>query len=165
MSNASRAILLVFVSALVLIGCESENNFLEYRPPRNESSVTISQGLWGDVWFWQGDFMPPETGTVRPCAREVVVFEIATLEDLTRAEGAGSRFFSEVRTEEIARTTSRVDGFFELALPPGEYSVFVVEGSMYYSVLGPWYNNLSRAVVYADSVAGYGLNIKYLASF
>ncbi|MDZ7765838.1 MAG: hypothetical protein U5K00_15710 [Melioribacteraceae bacterium] len=32
--------------------------------------MTISEGVWGNVWFWEGDFMPGSPdGTITPVIR------------------------------------------------------------------------------------------------
>ena len=137
----------------------------DQRPARNGASVTISEGLWGDVWFWSGDFMPIcPSGTVRPAVREVVVFAAATEAEVTEAAGSYG-FYEEVRTTEIARTVSDRNGFFQIALPPGEYSLFVIEQAQFYAHGGYGSAYVSGVSVGAGAVTAVPFNIDYLASW
>jgi hypothetical protein len=103
-------------------------------PPRNGDRVTIEQGVWGDVWFWEGNFMPPcPTGTVTAVAREL---RVHALTEVGEVEPPGySTFYTAVHTELIASTWSDSTGFFEIELEPGWYSLFAVEDTLYYASL------------------------------
>jgi len=103
-------------------------------PPRNGDKVTIAQGVWGDVWFWEGDFMPPcPTGTVTAVARELRIHELTGIDQV---EPAGySTFYTAVHTELVATVWSDTIGFFEVELEPGWYSLLAVEDTSYYASL------------------------------
>lgn len=149
--------------AFILAGCSGDGCPGNHRPPRNEASVTISQGVWGDVWFWQGDFMPvcPQ-GTVLAVSREVVVFEQVATGDIFPPGDSGT-FFDEIPTDEIARVESNTRGFFQIELPPGDYSVFVVEGDRYYANSFDGDGNILPFTVAADSVSDVLINITYMS--
>ena len=101
-------------------------------PPRNGDKVTIAQGIWGDVWFWEGDFMPPcPTGTVTAAARELRIHELTRIDEV---EPAGyATFYTAVHTELAATAWSDTTGFFEVELEPGWYSLFAVEETFCYA--------------------------------
>ncbi len=106
--------------------CHSDLAF----PPKHPERVTVSQGVWGLVAFWEGDFMPHcLSGTITPVGREM---RIHALTRPDQVEGVGP-FFSEVRTPEVARVWSDADGFFQAALAPGKYSLFSVEDTALYA--------------------------------
>ncbi len=72
---------------LLVVGCDrfpdgsgwSGCPEVEY-PDHHPELVTIEQGLWGDVWFWEGDFMPPcPSGSVCAVSREMRIHELAGL--------------------------------------------------------------------------------------
>lgn len=134
------------------------------RPLRNADKVTIAQGLWGDVWFFEGDFMPicPQ-GHVRAVSREIVVFELTTQVDTT--PGSSQVFYSEIHKPEIARTTSDRTGFFQVELPPGVYSVFVVENAEYYMCFFGDDVSLASFSVNSGEVTDVLLDITYLSSW
>ncbi len=95
-------------------------------PPGNEDKVTITQGIWGDVWFYEGNFMPgscPSWGTIRAVRREVRLYEQTFPEMAEQA----CYFWKNPTTRLVARTWSDSTGFYQMAVPPGAYSLFVVE--------------------------------------
>ncbi len=85
-------------------------------PPDNEQKVTISQGVWGNVWFWEGDFMPsvdPNYGTITPVVRDIYIYEATNDSLVVRAnEGA---FFTEINSTFITTIRSDRCGFFKIA--------------------------------------------------
>jgi hypothetical protein len=101
-------------------------------PPRNTEKVTIDQGLWGDVWFWKGDFMPVGFGTICQVQRTIYIYELTDEKDVVRAEPYTS-FYSAINTKLVATTESDSMGFFQIKLEPGSYSLFVMEDKLYYS--------------------------------
>jgi hypothetical protein len=140
-------------------GCPGDN-----RPRRNADEVTIAQGMWGDVWFFEGDFMPTcPQGHVRAVSREVVVFELAMPDDAT--PGAAPGFYSEIHTQELARTTSDRAGFFQVELPPGDYSVFVVENDEFYTCYFGNGMSLAPVSVTSGEVSDVRLDITYLSTW
>jgi hypothetical protein len=96
--------------------------------------VTITQWIWGDVWFWEGNFMPPcPIGTVTAVARELRVHELTGIDDV--APAGYSTFYAAVHTELVATAWSDTTGFFEVELEPGRYSLFALEDTLYYASL------------------------------
>lgn len=159
------AILAVLALAAVTACSESDNPASPLQPERNADQVSIDQGVWGDVWFWQGDFMPgTPTGTVTPVAREIVIHELTAQADVTM-DRDDPRFIAEIGTREVARATSGADGFFQVALPPGRYSVFAVEGDGYYANLWDGEGNILPVTVVSEQVADVLVNIDYLSTW
>lgn len=136
--------------------------FAESDPPRNNEKVSINQGLWGDVWFWSGDFMPIGRGEICQVKREILIYELTTIE---KVEQIGfTPFYSDINSPLIATTTSGNDGFFQIELPEGMYSVFVKEGDNYYSNL---FNSagIFPVTIETDAVAEIRFDITYEATF
>lgn len=126
---------LLVLIAVTVLGCTDSTDpctsDVAY-PVKHPERVTVPQGVWGVVAFWNGDFMPLcASGTIFPVGREM---RIHALTRHDQVEGLGP-FFSEVRTPEVARVWSDADGFFQAALPPGEYSLFSVEDTVLYANL------------------------------
>lgn len=76
-------------------------------PPENTDKATINQGVWGNVWFWEGNHLPgiaPEgsSGTITPVVRKVHIYQTATLGDVTESPEKGGRFYSAVNTALVA---------------------------------------------------------------
>lgn len=132
-------------------------------PPRNDDCVTIAEGVWGDVWFWDGDFGEVcASGTVTPAVREIRVYPLTTAADAAPAAGHG--FYRSVSANPVATVTSDRFGFFEAAVPPGRYSLFAVIDSLLYANPDPQ-GDLCPVDVIAGQVTSTRLDITYRASF
>jgi hypothetical protein len=133
------------------------------KPTRNEAKVSITQGIWGDVWFWAGDFQPIcISGTVTAVSKELFVHALTPIDSVLVAE-RGLPFYSEIRTRLVATARSDSSGFFQVLLPPGAYSVFVREDSLFYANLFDGHGNIWPVTVFADSVSGIRFDINYKA--
>jgi len=119
----------------------------------------------GKVTFWEGDFMPPGTGTIVPASRPIFVFEKAKLAQTVQSL-SGGRFYSFVLTPFVDSVESGADGSYEIALPPGDYSFFVLERT------GDFYANewdgtghVNAVSVQANQTVTKDIKITYKASF
>jgi hypothetical protein len=149
---------------LLLCSCRPDDA-ATHRPSRHPERVTIAQGVWGDVWYWSGNFMPVRpSGSVRAVPREVLVHAL-TVRDSVTISSRGSTFYSSVRTSLVGSTWSDGSGFFQLALEPGSYSVFVREDSLYYANDLDGRGNISAVIVPPGGVAEKHLDINYLARY
>lgn len=104
-------------------------------------AITITTGVRGNVWYWEGDFMPfvytdipPSTvpssrGKISPVVREIQIHRVTTVTDMN----SYGPLFSDIPTELVATTTSDQTGFYQIDLPPGIYSAFIKEGTKYYA--------------------------------
>jgi hypothetical protein len=127
--------------------------------------VTIDQGISGEVWFWEGDFMPPGpfSGTVTPVSREMRIHELAGVDDV---EPPGyDCFYTAVHTPLAAVVQSDSNGFFEAALEPGEYSIFSVEDTLLYANLFAGGGDIFAVTVEPDEVTSIRFDITYLATY
>ncbi len=97
--------------------------------------VSIDQGVWGRVLFLEGNFMPVangcSSGRVYPVSRMVYIFEPVTRQELV-AVGGESTLYAEVPALAVDSVRSDADGFYQLDLPPGLYSILVREDSAYF---------------------------------
>lgn len=88
----------------------------------------LEQGIAGEVWWLEGDFMPrigeKPPGQRKPVRREVVFYEVVSLEDLGQESGP---VFPAIPGKQVASVTSGDDGKFKVMLPEGTYSVFTEE--------------------------------------
>ena len=129
-------------------------------PERHPELVTIDQGLWGDVWFWQGEFMPMcPSGVVFAVSREMQIYEVAGSDDVDMFQYGG--FYSAVHTPLVAVVQSGENGFFEVALEPGRYSLFAVEDSLLYANGADGYGNICPVTVDTGQVVGVTFDITY----
>jgi len=149
---------LLLLSILTLAACHDADRMLG--PP---AGPVVTQGVAGLVLFWEGNHQPGNvTGTKLPAVRELLVYELTNLADVT---SAGPAFYSAISTRLVASTFSGADGRFALQLPVGRFSLFVREQSMFYA--NGWG---SQGVIYpidvaADTVTEVQFDITYLAYF
>jgi len=94
-----------------------------------------NQGIEGVVTFLKGDQMPspdlPPQSKGRPYQTKIAVFEAAKGSQAFAIEKGP--FYQKITTRLIAEIATNEKGAFKLKLPPGTYSVFIVEGGKYYS--------------------------------
>jgi hypothetical protein len=134
----------------------------------NDTIPSIRQGAYGYVYFWEGDFMPTypprsSSGTITPVERIIVVHTPTRFDSVSQVDN--SAFYSEIFTPRIAEARSNASGFFQVELPPGSYSFFVIENSLYYANGSDGQGHLWPVTVLRDSLSFVKLNITYKASF
>ena len=158
--SKSKKFLGFVILLLVILNLNCKNSNYGY-PPDTYNQVTIEQGIWGNVWFWEGDFQPVGFGKITPVVRTVYVYELTPLDSGV----IGSRpFYSQILTQLIASTQSNSTGFYQVTLPEGEYSIFVKEDSLYYA--NPSDGQFINPVeVVRDSVSKVQIDIIYKAYF
>ncbi len=111
---------------------EPESNcYTETDPPRNSHKVTIKRGVWGDVWFWSGDFQPIGRGEICQVKRKIYIYELTTFSDVEKI--GYTSFYSAINTKLVTIVESDNEGFFQIELEPGNYSLFVKEDGNFYS--------------------------------
>lgn len=160
------SILIFFLLSLPFtITCTDGTVSLE--PPNSENKVTINQGVWGNVQFWEGDFMPiynPATGgTITPVVRDIYI-HVATSDDMVDREDYGG-FYKSINSELIGIVRSDKDGFFQKELEPGKYSFFVKEDSLFYGSIRDGDGHIEAAEVIQDSTTKINLDINYKATY
>lgn len=117
MKNLKILSLLLFVP-LLIISC---------RTPQSMFSDGVSQGISGQILWYEGDLMPgigKEPAEGKPIQREILIYE-ATSPDL--AEVHEGQFYSGLKSKLVQKAISDEDGRFIVALEPGTYSVFIKE--------------------------------------
>lgn len=90
-------------------------------------SQGVSQGISGQVVWYEGDLMPgigKEPAVGKPIQREIFIYYATKIEQTEVQDG---RFYSNIKTELVRKTSTNEDGKFIVALEPGNYSVFVKE--------------------------------------
>ncbi len=128
-------------------------------------SQGISQGMAGQVLWYEGDLMPgidKEPAVGKPIKREIYVYNATKMEQADLLDGS---LYSNIKTELIQKTISDEDGKFIVALEPGTYSVFVKEPQGLFAsrfdqsgiinpvVIGD--NELVRIIIRVDYQAAY----------
>lgn len=179
-SNANHSFMLCSLFVLVNIpdGCDSTSNGRDGRwlndignlLRHNNEKITISQGVSGTVVFTEGNCMPPVMDNASdpsrcmryPVHRKIYIYELTQSSQAQETRGG---FFRSVSTRKVAETTSDQEGFFELALPPGTYSVFIEEGGELYANLWDGQGNIQPVEVPEGETVFVRLDISYAATF
>lgn len=156
-----------FFLILLTLSCskdsESELNcYTETDPPSNSDKVTIKQGVWGDVWFWSGNFMPVAGGEICQVKREVYVYELTTRSEAEQIDYTS--FYKGISTKLVTVVASDSDGFFQIELETGNYSLFIKEDGKFYSNV---FNEIGifPVTIETDNVSEVRFDITYKATF
>jgi hypothetical protein len=158
---SSAACASALLALLVCVAADCQKHY-HGTPPDTSGQVTISQGVWGNVWFWEGNFMPVDpTGTITPVRREVYAYELT--KDTQVEPSDSGPLFRVIHTRCIDSTRSNSTGFFQMELAPGRYSFFAREGSRFFADLTDTARNLFPATVVRDSVTKVQIDIDYLS--
>ena len=165
MDFINKILRLVLFIALVAVACDKSVNYAERRryPPDTRDQVTISQGAWGNVWFWEGCFMPVGWGEITPVVRTVFVYELTNLQQVDQIPGAP--FYRAIYTTLVDSCQSNLTGFFQFPLELGQYSFFVKEDSLYYANRFDGDQNILSATIRKDSLTKVQIDITYMATF
>jgi len=159
----------IFFTTFAFFCCQNNPvESIKKYPPDNSGKVTINQGVWGNVWFWEGDFMPSSSnssnGTIKPVIRDIYIYEATTYEMVDHSGLLGA-FYRSINSDLVAKIKSDDSGFFQYELQPGTYSFFVWEDSLYYANLLDENGYILPAVIKPDSVTKRQIDITYKACF
>jgi hypothetical protein len=124
----------------------------------------IKQGLYGTVFLKQGNQMPAPGRAVsngQPVKREIVIYQLTNINDVKNNNGV----FYGVKTALVAKTTSNAKGQFAIALPAGQYSVFVVEKEGLYANYFNGKGSINPVEVLPDSLTQKDIYISNKAVF
>ena len=132
-------------------------------PPENRHQITITQGIWGNVWLWEGNFQPVcPSGKVYAVVREIYIHEATPLDSVDFLPD--SPFIINIRTPLIKTVKSISSGFYQAALDTGTYSVFVREDTVFY--FGSANNSyLEPGSVAENEIEKVQLDITYNAAY
>lgn len=163
--------------SLVLVSCEKQDNEKNdsadecsksagYAPV--ETKITVSQGVYGTVHFTQGNCMPAGGSGATDCRtcpvkRKVQIYNYTLLSDAVRAVNS-TVFFERLRTTLIAETESDANGFFQVTLQPGTYTMVVVENGKLYANAGDGQGGINPFTVGAG-IKNVDLSITYKAVY
>jgi hypothetical protein len=170
----NRSFLFVSICLVLLVACDKEpTSALD--PVMSENLPGISQGIYGLVLFWEGDFMPtyPEDdsgGSVYPVVRDVCIFEAVLHRDIewTYVEiepGIYTYLAAAIPSELVKVVKSDKEGYFEAELPPGMYSIFVRENGYYYATRVDGAGYVFPAEVGEGGTVGVKFDITYMAAY
>lgn len=97
----------------------------------SKDTLTIGEGVYGTVIERYGDWMPGAVSRdrgERPVKREVYVYAKTTIQDLLEVNVYGPYVAPDrMPVPFVAKTSSSRQGFYQIQLPAGEYSIFILD--------------------------------------
>ena len=167
-------IISALICGAIFIGCDKAENsedwtnksadLLEY----NKNKVSIIQGVCGTLVKTEGNCMPVvgENSTCKqfPVKREIVVYEYTKMNETTQSS-ISSVFFEKVNTMMIATIISDKEGFFQLELQPGKYSIFVKENNLLFANGFDGQGGIMPVIVERSKISEIILDMNYDASY
>lgn len=122
------------------------------------------QGIKGQVFWLSGNQMPGPNKAIVPqqgIVREIHIYKVATVNDVVME----NNYYSQVRTELVAKVFSARDGYFKVRLPPGEYSVFTVEPKGLFANMFDAANRINPVIVKPREFAWITVTVDYEAAY
>ena len=174
MNKVVLMIIPALICGIAFIGCGSDkaendqnwtNNTAELYE-HNKNKITITEGIWGTLVKTEGNCFPPVRPTCKqfPVKQEIVVYEYTTWDETIQTNTRLS-FFDKVNTKLIATTTSDREGFFQLELKPGKYSIFVKEKQILWANSFDGFGGISPVTVETSKISEINLDMNYDASY
>jgi hypothetical protein len=130
------------------------------------STITCAQkqGIKGQVFWLSGNQMPGP-GVQRPpqqgIIREVHIYKVATMNDVVM----DNNYYTQVKTELVAKVISAKDGYFKVKLPVGEYSVFTVEPKGLFANMFDVNNRINPVIVQPKKFTWITITVDYDAAY
>ena len=155
-----KKILLIVFAMLSLVACEKKS---DVETPID--SPTITQGIYGLVKERYGNWQPildpndPSHG-YRPIVRDIYVYEYTTINDFDQAY-IGGYPADKMPKPLVAKTTSKENGFYQLQLEPGKYSVFLLDEGRMYADGGDGYGGINPITIVAGSLLQFNLILNH----
>lgn len=152
-----KKLLIILISILFLSGCINQKNSLG------------DQGIIGEVRWIEGNLMPAigDTSYIErakgiPIERDIYIFKAVKQED---AVSAGGTFYKSINGELVYRLESKRDGTFKVNLPPGKYSIFVMEKDGYFANIFDGDNYINPVTVQANNFTEIQIQVNYKAFY
>jgi hypothetical protein len=113
---------LLLIAILLVVG-----GVMIYKDQTRIEPTTNMTGVRGVISKTTGNCLPSTNAENTSCKKEYLSVELYVYEPITRSEGTLEKrgvFRANPGIEPIARARSNLKGFFEIELPPGNYSIF-----------------------------------------
>lgn len=147
-----------------------DNNSCDITASRNSNAakVTITTGIWGTVSEMEGNCMPTigpgSNCTHCPIQRKVKVYAY-TLNHQANTAAPGGGFYSSFNTTFIKEVLADAEGFYQIDLPAGKYSVAIVENGLLYANAGDTHGGINPVEVVNGIITKLDMVMSYKASF
>ncbi|MBX2932102.1 MAG: hypothetical protein KF781_09165 [Chitinophagaceae bacterium] len=169
--------LLSMCLVVALISCQKNNRDIITTPTvcdiqevyaKNANKVTITNGIWGTVSSMEGNCMPiidPSSNACKHCpVKRTIQFYPYTLHSNATMIGSSNVFFSSFNAPLIAQVDADAEGFFQINIPSGHYSIAIVENGNLYANGRDGYGGLCP-VNFTGGLEKINLTMTYKAAF
>ncbi len=178
-TETMKKLCLFILIAGLAIGCEKDEtleneafscaNSEGFAPIDNK--IKITQGIFGTISFTEGNCMPgpmPVSGPLDcrtcPVIRTVRIYKYTTISNAIKVNNQAGQFYERFTTDLITETKSDANGFFQLTLPAGIYTMVVVEKGLLYAAFGDGQGGINPITV-GTGTTETNFPIKYKAVF
>ena len=133
--------------------------------PAEETGCNRS-GIKGHLYRVSGNQMP-SPGEPRPAPEgmktTLYIYELTNTSQVSR--DGGSPFYRSVSTKPVREIESGDDGSFEVKLNPGQYSLFVKKGDLFYANIYDANNNIYPVEVIKGKMTVVDFRVDYDAAY
>ncbi len=150
-------LLTLLISILLLYACINQNGSLN------------KQGIIGEVRWVEGNLMPTIGDTTYaarakgiPIEREVFIYEVTKADDAVRSTG---NFYTSINAKLVKKIKTGKDGSFKVNVPPGKYSLFVMEKEGLFANTFDGDNYISPVTVQANNFTEIQILVNYMAYY
>jgi hypothetical protein len=145
------------------IGCDIQQVYVD-----NANKVTITNGVWGTISMMEGNCMPtvpPSTNSCKNCPvkRTVKIYQYTLFSNATPS-GNSTIFFDSFNTQLVAQVDADDNGFFQVSIPAGHYTIAIVENGKLYANGGDGQGGLSPFTL-SSGTQNVNITITYKAAF
>lgn len=149
MRKQIRFVALLLAATVLTVACSKE----KLKP-------SISEGVYGVVTERYGDWFPGSDGPrgERPYITDVYIYEYTKQSDIDC-----NYFFrypvDSMPKPPIATTSTDSNGFYQISLPPGKYSLLIMNYGLLQSMYEDDSCGLTPVTVFADTVVEYNFRV------
>ncbi len=123
-------------------------------------------GIEGYIFRISGNRMPSPDAKLSPPKGVKAILYVYELTSLNQVSKQGeTAFYSSVRSRLVQTVSSDDSGYFFLALPPGEYSLFTKKDALFYANNFDGDNHIAPVKVLPHKVTQVNVNIDYDAAY
>ena len=152
----------IFFFAFLFLGCF----FIACSSPKQVMASALRQGVKGRVYEVSGNQMPsPDAPPPAPkgISTTVYIYELTNISQTERINT--SPFYKTIRTRFIQSVTSDSTGYFSIALPAGNYSLFTKVDGRFYANNFDTANNIAAVTVEENKVSESNIKISAKAVY
>ena len=145
------------VIILIIIGCSSTKRF---------KNGMIKQGISGFIYEVKGNQMPmkgEELAKPKGIISEIFVYEATNISQVERV--GTSTFYNAITTKLVTSIISDNTGKFSVALPVGNYSLFIKIGKQFFANRFNEQNDINLYSVKEDEITQATINVNYAAFY